>query len=650
MINIKHFNLKTALISSSVLMSLVAMGGGEPQIIFADSVTEVPSTTVQGLKDLKYGDFTFPKETTSAGYSIKKGNDYIPGTVLNSSKLIGTFGMITSKDLTNAISLDSDSNNAYYIFCKNGNSYKVSKDPLNVADMHGDEAIYGGYNSDFTTDTSKTVDGMTFNNLAEYQIRKTPNNILCITSRCRVTNNDLENTPIAPSLDKGLDVDLNKAGNSYSVDKDGNVTVTTDGKTYHFTKNLVDHSKDNSSSTDTKPNDTTNSHSIANGVNTKSNVTSVIVNGKSYSTGTEEQCPTIEIPKTGSVDVKLVCKYNIIKSAHAPVDDVATAIKNVGGVYIGAQLKNALGTNKSNKVLVNSPSGTVTIDLGNIPVDQLGNITAYLASEGSANDGKSPMIIGDSVVKFKQVDTVSSSSSSKSVSSSKSSSSSKIVSSSKVIPSSSSVKSSSSKVSSSSKASSSNVVSSSSSGKSSSVNKVSSNSKSSSSSKSSSVKESSSSKAVSSSSLESSSSLKSSSLSNKESSSSISSSSKESSTDVKAVPSSEVSSSTLKSESLSSKPESSQIENSKVENQATPVVKSNETPSTTTPATSSTATETTTTTNTTTSSVPEDTYSPQKAAMLAKTNAIKEHAGLLTAIGVAIGTVAGWFGLKKKND
>lgn len=631
----KHFNLKTALISSSVLMSLVAMGGGgQSQIIFADSVTEVPSTTVQGLKDLKYGDFTFPKETTSAGYSIKKGNDYIPGTVLNSSKLIGTFGMITSKDLTNAISLDSDSNNAYYIFCKNGNSYKVSKDPLDVANMHGDEAIYGGYNSDFTTDTSKTVDGMTFNNLAEYQIRKTPNNILCITSRCRVTNNDLENTPIAPSLDKGLDVDLNKAGNSYSVDKDGNVTVTTDGKTYHFTKNLVDHSKDNSSSTETKPNDTTNSHSIANGVNTKSNVTSVIVNGKSYSTGTEEQCPTIEIPKTGSVDVKLVCKYNITKSAHAPVDDVATAIKNVGGVYIGAQLKNALGTNKSNKVLVNSPSGTVTIDLGNIPVDQLGNITAYLASEGSADDAKSPMIIGDSVVKFKQVDTVSSSSSSKSVSSSKSSSSSKIVSSSKVISSSSSVKLSSSKVSSSSSV------------KSSSVNKVSSNSKSSSSS---SVK-SSSSKAVSSSSLESSSSLKSSSLSNKESSSSISSSSKESSTDVKAVPSSEVSSSTLKSESLSSKPESSQIENSKVENQATPVVKSNETPSTTTPATPSTATETTTTTNTTTSSVPEDTYSPQKAAMLAKTNAIKEHAGLLTAIGLAIGTVAGWFGLKKKND
>lgn len=566
--------------------------------------------------------------------------------------------MITSKDLTNAISLDSDSNNAYYIFCKNGNSYKVSKDPLDVADMHGDEAIYGGYNSDFTTDTSKTVDGMTFNNLAEYQIRKTPNNILCITSRCRVTNNDLENTPIAPSLDKGLDVDLNKAGNSYSVDKDGNVTVTTDGKTYHFTKNLIDHSKDNSSSTETKPNDTTNSHSIANGVNTKSNVTSVIVNGKSYSTGTEEQCPTIEIPKTGSVDVKLVCKYNITKSAHAPVDDVAAAIKNVGGVYIGAQLKNALGTNKSNKVLVNSPSGTVTIDLGNIPVDQLGNITAYLASEGSADDAKSPMIIGDSVVKFKQVDTVSSSSSSKSVSSSKSSSSSKIVSSSKVISSSSSVKSSSSKVSSSSKASSSNVVSSSSSVKSSSVNKVSSNSKSSSSSsvksssssKSSSVKESSSSKAVSSSSLESSSSLKNSSLSNKESSNSISSSSKESSTDVKAVPSSEVSSSTLKSESLSSKSESSQIENSKVENQATPVVKSNETPSTTTPTTPSTATETTTTTNTTTSSVPEDTYSPQKAAMLAKTNAIKEHAGLLTAIGLAIGTVAGWFGLKKKQD
>lgn len=59
---------------------------------------------------------------------------------------------------------------------------------------------------------------------------------------------------------------------------------------------------------------------------------------------------------------------------------------------------------------------------------------------------------------------------------------------------------------------------------------------------------------------------------------------------------------------------------------------------------------TVTTTNTTTSSVPEDTYSPQKAAMLAKTNVTKEHAELLTTIGLAIGTVAGWFGLKKKND
>ena len=59
---------------------------------------------------------------------------------------------------------------------------------------------------------------------------------------------------------------------------------------------------------------------------------------------------------------------------------------------------------------------------------------------------------------------------------------------------------------------------------------------------------------------------------------------------------------------------------------------------------------TVTTTNTTNSTVPSDTYSAQKATMLAKTNATKEYAGLLTTIGLSIGTVAGWFGLKKKND
>lgn len=45
----------------------------------------------------------------------------------------------------------------------------------------------------------------------------------------------------------------------------------------------------------------------------------------------------------------------------------------------------------------------------------------------------------------------------------------------------------------------------------------------------------------------------------------------------------------------------------------------------------------------------DDTYSPQKAAMLAKTNAKVAESGIVAAIGAAIGTVAGWFGLKKKN-
>lgn len=58
-----------------------------------------------------------------------------------------------------------------------------------------------------------------------------------------------------------------------------------------------------------------------------------------------------------------------------------------------------------------------------------------------------------------------------------------------------------------------------------------------------------------------------------------------------------------------------------------------------------------TTTSTTTSTSPaDDTYSPQKAAMLAKTNAKAAQSGIIAAIGLAIGTVAGWFGLKKKNN
>lgn len=58
-----------------------------------------------------------------------------------------------------------------------------------------------------------------------------------------------------------------------------------------------------------------------------------------------------------------------------------------------------------------------------------------------------------------------------------------------------------------------------------------------------------------------------------------------------------------------------------------------------------------TTTSTTTSTSPaDDTYSPQKAAMLAKTNAKAAQSGIIAVIGLAIGTVAGWFGLKKKNN
>lgn len=45
----------------------------------------------------------------------------------------------------------------------------------------------------------------------------------------------------------------------------------------------------------------------------------------------------------------------------------------------------------------------------------------------------------------------------------------------------------------------------------------------------------------------------------------------------------------------------------------------------------------------------DDTYSAQKAAMLAKTNAKAAQSGIIAAIGTVIGTVAGWFGLKKKN-
>lgn len=46
----------------------------------------------------------------------------------------------------------------------------------------------------------------------------------------------------------------------------------------------------------------------------------------------------------------------------------------------------------------------------------------------------------------------------------------------------------------------------------------------------------------------------------------------------------------------------------------------------------------------------DDTYSPQKAAMLAKTNAKAAQSGIVAAIGAAIGMVAGWFGLRKKNN
>lgn len=46
----------------------------------------------------------------------------------------------------------------------------------------------------------------------------------------------------------------------------------------------------------------------------------------------------------------------------------------------------------------------------------------------------------------------------------------------------------------------------------------------------------------------------------------------------------------------------------------------------------------------------DDTYSPQKAEMLAKTNAKAETSGIIAAIGAVIGMIAGWFGLKKKNE
>lgn len=44
-----------------------------------------------------------------------------------------------------------------------------------------------------------------------------------------------------------------------------------------------------------------------------------------------------------------------------------------------------------------------------------------------------------------------------------------------------------------------------------------------------------------------------------------------------------------------------------------------------------------------------DTYSAQKAAMLARTNAKSEQGGIVSIIGTVIGMIAGWFGLKKKN-
>lgn len=46
----------------------------------------------------------------------------------------------------------------------------------------------------------------------------------------------------------------------------------------------------------------------------------------------------------------------------------------------------------------------------------------------------------------------------------------------------------------------------------------------------------------------------------------------------------------------------------------------------------------------------DDTYSPQKAAMLAKTNAKAQQSGIIAAIGAAMGVVVGLFGLKKKSE
>lgn len=627
------------LISSVMLCGMVlsfglsANGVNHSAKAVADSVTEVPSTTVPGLNDLEYGPFTFPKSKIYPGYQMKKDGHYLPGMVMNTSNQIGTFG-ITSKNLTNAISLDGTSDGTYYIFDKNGNSYVVNKDPLGVSNMSGDSAIYGGYNSDYESVTSKTVDGITFNNLMEYKITKQANNGLMLTAKCRVDNNNIEKTPILDNADKeGVYIDLNKPGNSYSVDKNGDVTLTTDGKTYHFTKNLVTHKAADNTTETTKPVDKSNSHYLDYGVNTVSNIKSIIVNGKAYTPGTSESnCPTIEIPKSGSVDIKLICDYDIHKNPQELLqDDVATAIKNVGGVYISAKLQNALGS-CFNQTLVNTPSGTVTVDLGKVDVNKLGSITSFFTSSGTALDAKAPAYPKTSVVKFKQIEAVSSSSSSKAVSSSKSSSS--------------SVKSSSSSIkkvvsSSSSVAKLSSVVKSSSI-KSSSVKKSSSSVKSSSS-----IKKLSSSKLVSSSSLKSSSSSVKSSSSSKESSSKLSSSSKVSSSSVKIVPSSKVSSSSIKSSEVSSKPESSSriesssvISSSKAENQVKPTAQSSVTPST--PSTS-----TVTTTNTTTTT--DTTYSPQKAAMLAKTNATKNHAGILTAIGSLIAMITLTFSnLKKK--
>lgn len=607
------------LISSVMLCGMVlsfglsANGVNHSAKAVADSVTEVPSTTVPGLNDLEYGPFTFPKSKIYPGYQMKKDGHYLPGMVMNTSNQIGTFG-ITSKNLTNAISLDGTSDGTYYIFDKNGNSYVVNKDPLGVSNMSGDSAIYGGYNSDYESVTSKTVDGITFNNLMEYKITKQANNGLMLTAKCRVDNNNIEKTPILDNADKeGVYIDLNKPGNSYSVDKNGDVTLTTDGKTYHFTKNLVTHKVADNTTETTKPVDKSNSHYLDYGVNTVSNIKSIIVNGKAYTPGTSESnCPTIEIPKSGSVDVKLICDYDIHKNQEESMkEDVATAIKNVGGVYISAKLQNALGS-CSNQTLVNTPSGTVTVDLGKVDVNKLGSITSFFTSSGTALDAKAPAYPKTSVVKFKQIEAVSSSSSSKAVSSSKPSSSSVKSSSSsikKVVPSSSSVAKSSSVVKNSSV-------------KSSSVTKSSSSVKSSSS-----IKKSSSSKLV--------------------SSSKLSSSSKVSSSSVKVVPSSKVSSSSIKSSEVSSKPESSSrvesssvISSSKAENQIKPTAQSSVTPST--PSAS-----TVTTTNTTTTT--DTTYSPQKAAMLAKTNATKNHAGILTAIGSLIAIITLTFSnLKKK--